>query len=85
LCPRWFRGNQCNSFGLYGGDDGTRTRGLCRDRAAIAVLEILEVGRFHEYSLQTRINTEVRRMAYMGLDSPTWPVVEPISGFNRHQ
>jgi hypothetical protein len=22
------------SFGMNGGDDGTRTRGLCRDRAA---------------------------------------------------
>jgi hypothetical protein len=25
--------NQCNSFGRNGGDDETRTRDLCRDRA----------------------------------------------------
>jgi acetolactate synthase I/II/III large subunit len=31
---RWFKGNCYNSFGMNGGDDGTRTRGLCRDRAA---------------------------------------------------
>jgi hypothetical protein len=23
------------SFGMYGGDDGARTRDLCRDRAAL--------------------------------------------------
>ena len=23
----------CDSFGMYGGDDGARTRDLCRDRA----------------------------------------------------
>src|SRR6267154_5563997 len=33
LGPRWFCRNQCNSFGKYGGDDETRTRDLCRDRA----------------------------------------------------
>ena len=32
--PRWFERNPCNSFGMNGGDDGTRTRDLCRDRAA---------------------------------------------------
>jgi hypothetical protein len=26
IIPKW--------FGMNGGDDGTRTRGLCRDRAA---------------------------------------------------
>jgi len=31
LGPRWFRRNQCNSFGKNGGDDETRTRDLCRD------------------------------------------------------
>ena len=34
LGPRWFRRSQCNSFGMNGGDDETRTRDLCRDRAA---------------------------------------------------
>src|SRR4029077_664436 len=29
----WFRRNSCNSFGMNGGDDETRTRDLCRDRA----------------------------------------------------
>ena len=33
LCPRWFRQNSPNSFGKNGGDDETRTRDLCRDRA----------------------------------------------------
>jgi hypothetical protein len=27
--------NTLNSFGMYGGDDGARTRDLCRDRAAL--------------------------------------------------
>ena len=31
LGPQWFQGNPHNSFGMNGGDDGTRTRGLCRD------------------------------------------------------
>jgi len=30
--PRWFQRNPPNCFGMNGGDDGTRTRGLCRDR-----------------------------------------------------
>jgi hypothetical protein len=34
LGPRWFKRNRNNPFGMNGGDDGTRTRGLCRDRAA---------------------------------------------------
>jgi hypothetical protein len=34
LHPRWFQGNQPNSFGKDGGDDETRTRDLCRDSAA---------------------------------------------------
>jgi len=32
LGPQWFARNRNNSFGMNGGDDGTRTRGLCRDR-----------------------------------------------------
>ena len=35
LCPRWFQQHPANYFGMYGGDDGTRTRDLCRDRARI--------------------------------------------------
>jgi len=31
LGPRWFDLTQPNSFGMNGGDDGTRTRDLCRD------------------------------------------------------
>src|SRR5437879_13102916 len=31
---RWFQRNSLNSFGMNGGDDGTRTRGLCRDRSS---------------------------------------------------
>jgi len=34
LGPQWFHRNQCNSFGMNGGDDETRTRDLCRDSAA---------------------------------------------------
>ena len=29
--PRWFQRNSAKSFGMNGGDDGTRTRDLCRD------------------------------------------------------
>src|ERR1700730_17401926 len=29
--PRWFERNPCNSFGMNGWDDETRTRDLCRD------------------------------------------------------
>ena len=32
--PRWFRQNSTDSFEMNGGDDETRTRDLCRDRAA---------------------------------------------------
>jgi len=35
LHPHWFHRNSCNSFGVNGGDDGTRTRGLCRDMRAV--------------------------------------------------
>ena len=31
LDPRWLQGNSTNSCTKNGGDDGTRTRGLCRD------------------------------------------------------
>jgi len=31
LHPRWFLRIPCKSFGMYGGDDGARTRDLCRD------------------------------------------------------
>jgi hypothetical protein len=34
LHPRWFPRIPENSFGMCGGDDGARTRDLCRDRAA---------------------------------------------------
>src|SRR5438445_784015 len=30
--PRWFQRNSAKSFGMNGGDDGTRSRDLCRDR-----------------------------------------------------
>jgi len=33
LGPRWFRENHRKCFRMNGGDDGTRTRGLCRDSA----------------------------------------------------
>src|SRR5215469_70319 len=32
LHPRWFDRSRCNSCGMNGGDDETRTRDLCRDR-----------------------------------------------------
>ena len=35
LHPAWFPPIPNNSFGMYGGDDGARTRDLCRDRAAL--------------------------------------------------
>ena len=35
LGPRWFARNRNNPFGMNGGDDETRTRDLCRDRAAL--------------------------------------------------
>ena len=34
LAPQLIPAIQVNSFGMYGGDDGARTRDLCRDRAA---------------------------------------------------
>ena len=35
LHPLWFPPIPENSFGMYGGDDGARTRDLCRDRRAV--------------------------------------------------
>ena len=35
LHPLWFPPIPNKSFGMYGGDDGARTRDLCRDRAAL--------------------------------------------------
>jgi hypothetical protein len=41
LGPQWFHRNQCNSFGMNGGDDETRTRDLCRDSHPGKVLQRL--------------------------------------------
>ena len=35
LCPCFSLPNILKSSGMYGGDDGARTRDLCRDRAAL--------------------------------------------------
>ena len=38
LGPQWFGINQRKCFGKNGGDDGTRTRGFCRDSSGIQLL-----------------------------------------------
>jgi len=57
LGPRWFREKQRKCFGKNGGDDGTRTRGLCRDSLGIHVLSATYVLSVAAKSLKGTVGT----------------------------